>query len=274
MLNNRIKGFILSMYNQKKISNECFVCDLEPAISCDYLVLEANRTHVQTVRYTKHSSQERVAGIVRLTLCSDCLVNGLKILINSKTKADGSPKLFQKKSFLELNTFLDKMYQGIYESVDTAKLFTMVFNHEDYRFAAKLTINLGMLGFYKSYISVDNADPAIDELFKNGIALLSDIPKVLQTPLMNRLANRIIESKYVLWTPENQNIGGQITPILDQADKNSSIVLFPMSTMLLSISESGTERMNANNFISMHFEGTKKQLPEIVNMYNNELRIR
>ena len=259
---------------QNKMSNECFICGLKSVISCDYLVQEANRAYVQTVRYTQHSSQERVAGIVRLTLCSDCLVNGMKTLINSKTKADGSPKRFQKKSLLELNAFLDGMYQGIYGNVDTGKLFTMVFNHEDYRFAAKLTINLGMQGFYKSYIPVDSADPAIDDLFNNGTARLSDIPNVLQTPLMKRLANRIIESKYVLWIPENQNIDGQITPVLDQANKISSITLFPMSTMLLSISESGAERMNARNFISAHFEGTKKQLPDIVNMYNNEYRKR
>lgn len=112
----------------RDMSEKCFLCGKETVIGFDFITVEIWRSYVQTAKYEQYASRERIAGIVRLTLCADCMKNKVQLLKSDRTKKDGKPKLFQKGAINSLDTLLDKMDHGVYEnSIEMENIFIASF---------------------------------------------------------------------------------------------------------------------------------------------------
>ena len=247
----------------KSMSHECFVCGKMSAIGFDFLVIESINIHTDTVRNSQDVSQERVCGIVRLTLCVECIKQGLAVLISSKTKKGGKPKLFQKETLASLHSSLEKVNRGIFEN--TPEMESVFISAFIFQYGLPV-IKLGKRLFDMNYIPKDKTTQSVISLFKEHSSLpLSSIPEELQTPLMKRSVNRVIEPQYVLWSPDNDIFKHKISPLFDTKGQESNIIMLPISLFL--------SKTPAGNAIIEMYIGMKlrKQLPDFVMLYKNSL---
>jgi hypothetical protein len=196
--------------------------------------------------------EERICGIVRLTLCGDCLKYGIAAMIARRLNKNGKPVLFCKKEVELLRLQSEKLDSGIFEdSPEMEELFLASFHLEGthkgnpYNFLNKFIL-LGDKSFYLPYITADKRSPEVEKLFtKTGYGSLpvEDIPVHLHTPLMERMCKKTIEPPYVLWVAGRGPFSSSIDPTFEstghtQADlvksdqKQAWFMLMPVRTCL------------------------------------------
>ena len=253
----------------KKMSSECFVCRKKTVIGFDFLAVEKqNTTAEKTAYHEKTLFLERICGIVRLTLCSDCMKSGIKVKIADMKKKNGKPKLFAKKTLMSLNGLLEKYESGDFECTnETEQLFVNAFQ-------CLATIRLGIDGYTSlSDIPADKVTQDLKDLFGKESALrYSQIPEKLRTPIMRRIPNMIIDPPYVLWTPGYAPFQCAIEPKLHTAEGDGNMILFPMKFLFPLIAGSTTDKLSAiSNLKSYIEEKTINALPDMVRFYEKEL---
>jgi hypothetical protein len=106
------------------MNHECFICKKPSVIFYDFLGVESLNIHRETIKYTQNYANQRIAGIVRITLCADCLKKRTLEYLGTKTKADGKPKLFHKQEAETCNNLIKQIDLGIFEKTsDMQSLF-------------------------------------------------------------------------------------------------------------------------------------------------------
>jgi hypothetical protein len=85
----------------ENFKNICFICSKPSVVYYDFAVIETSHVFQKTVRHTQTHTTQRIAGIVRLALCKDCLSERLDRHIQENTNQNSKPKIGKKK-FVEL----------------------------------------------------------------------------------------------------------------------------------------------------------------------------
>lgn len=109
-------------------NHKCYRCDKPTVIYYDFLTVEHFGAHTETARWAQDFSQQRVAGITRLTLCAECIMQELTGSIKEHTKANGKPKMLSKKHVAVCNMMWEQISAGRFEkTLGMKKLFYKAF---------------------------------------------------------------------------------------------------------------------------------------------------
>ena len=216
----------------KRMSEKCFVCEKPSVLCADFIATEIFSTSTKTVHYIRTSSEEKVFGVIRMTLCAECLKRRLTDMIADNLNIFGKPKLFEKKTVESLRLLQIKMESGIFENTpEMEKIFTsftLPREQTNISFGDNESFNIRL-------IPIDKKSPEMRQLLKNSKTETydipyHDIPEHLRTPLMKRIINRVFEPPYVLWVEGHGVFEHRIEPTLDKGGYKSKVFLFPIHT--------------------------------------------
>ena len=96
------------------MSQDCFICGKPTVVFYDFLVVEETTASSRKGVYTTTTNTQKLSGIVRITLCADCMKDSLNRQIALATNKNGKPKLLEGKKVAELRRFEDEIDRGIY----------------------------------------------------------------------------------------------------------------------------------------------------------------
>jgi hypothetical protein len=103
------------------MNQECFICKKPSVIFYDFLGIESLNILQKTGKYTQGYTNQRIAGIVRITLCADCLKKRVVEYLRKKTKTNGKPKLFHKQQVETCNNLIKQIDSRIFEKTPDMK---------------------------------------------------------------------------------------------------------------------------------------------------------
>lgn len=201
------------------MSSSCFVCGKPSVLYYDYLVVEEYHEFERKGKLTTHKSQKSIRGILRITVCGDCLIEQIHTFLANNTKPDGTPKFSSKKEVQIIQNKLTEMKNGYFERFDEVtqymycNIFFAPFHQFEWENPKKdLIVGEMTLGISEqvclNYMS-DEEHLTLNE--RNMPKLMSwakkhkykNAPTIEDySPRFKRLVKREIESPYVLWTSD------------------------------------------------------------------------
>ena len=202
------------------MSPSCFVCGRPSVLSYDYFVLENHTTTESSAKLTQHHSQEVASGIIRVTVCGDCLMEQAHTYLAANTKENGAPKMLSKKEVPAVQHVLAQMQNGWFQPADgiTQHLFSQIFNPTFY-FMEKRNINMrtgvdemslglhtwGCLDLMKNKDNLTLSERASPQVMEWATKQKTPPPVEVFSPRFKRLMAHTIEAPYVLWSAAVQD---------------------------------------------------------------------
>ncbi|MDR0599694.1 MAG: hypothetical protein LBG84_06410 [Treponema sp.] len=230
------------------MNKECFICKKPSVIFYDFLSLEDVHIHRETIKYTQDYGSQRIAGIVRITLCADCLRKRALEYSKIKTKINGKPKLFHKQEVETCNNLIKQIDLGIFEKTpDMKSLFLETLYPSNF-----LLVSGGNRFFptWPWYI-VSNTQ----------IGSHHGKYETYSENLRKRIINTKIESCYCLYVFNDMNINDQ-KPFSQEIEKinNAGILRFYYMDIIRDMKD------------GQIMEKLVTEIPKIDSFYNNHLK--
>ena len=233
-----------------KMSDSCFICGKPSVMFYDFIAIERTSQTVSKGAARQTTTVEKIKGIVRITLCKDCLKDAVVKMISAKTNKNGKPMLFEKKKVEDMRLIAEEIDKGIYNKT-----------HD--KMSCSIADGSYMDGFAKVFVSALGASfTHIVSLYRHTAHNIPDDQKNL---LQKRLSNLNIESQYVLWTPNQSSILPFSCGIVPEFG-------YEINLYCMSFNEHG-------NIFDEYIQGlhssvilaVKKQIPAIYDLYKSSL---